>query len=457
MNKKTILFYPASIQSHVIPAMNLASHLKDAYEIYVLVSDQKLADIVSAQGFHPVMISSFKAAIGHEAGYLKETGQNCSLWNISRTMLTNKLYDNKVAELNLIFEHLSPSAVIVDIFNSTELFVLDTVFPMSKLICFNPMLSTYKMDGIPTVSERSWATADIKDYKIHQKGQIFQSWTSWKGSLFRFLYARQLNSLFKKAKLGETNKLVKNSTYTLLFDNVPELLLAPLELELSPAVRSPTQHYLGLCLNKSRVDVDIDDDFQQLFEHLLDKRKAGVKIIYCSFGTFYEDSNPMVLQFLNNILRAIACLTIPVEFIFSIKAQIKQTLLYQSEKAPNVHFFSKVPQLQVLENADLHITHGGLGSVKESIYYEVPMLVYPLDLTYDQNGNGLKIEQHGLGLRGVFNQDKTEAITTKISKLLDDRYFKENIAKFNLNVQNRYPGNFIHHTINKLIDKNESI
>jgi len=87
MNKKTILFYPASIQSHVIPAMNLASHLKDAYEIYVLVSDQKLADIVSAQGFHPVMISSFKAAIGHEAGYLKETGQNCSLWNISRTML----------------------------------------------------------------------------------------------------------------------------------------------------------------------------------------------------------------------------------------------------------------------------------------------------------------------------------------------------------------------------------
>lgn len=278
------------------------------------------------------------------------------------------------------------------------------------------------------------------------------------GRLFlRMVYLKQLKWLQKKSKLGKTNKLVYNSTYTLLFDNIPEVLLAPVELELSPSVKLPTQHYLGLCLNKDRIDLGVDVNFPQRFQYLLNKRKEGVKIIYCSFGTFYEDSNPMVLQFLNNLLTAITNLTMQVEFIFSIKSPIKQTLLYQRSLAPNVHFFSKVPQLQVLENADLHITHGGLGSIKESIYYEVPMLVYPLDLTYDQNGNGLKVEHHGLGLRGVFNQDKPEAITQKIIKLLAERSFKQKIAEFNQNIQSKYPGNFISQTISKIINKHEFI
>ena len=120
-------------------------------------------------------------------------------------------------------------------------------------------------------------------------------------------------------------------------------------------------------------------------------------------------------------------------------------------------FFSKVPQLLVLDNADLHITHGGLGSIKESIYYEVPMLVYPLDLVYDQNGNGLKVEHHGLGLRGVFNQDKPPAILDKIIKLIEDETFKNNIIKFNQDLTDKYPGDFITHTITELISQHESI
>jgi hypothetical protein len=319
------------------------------------------------------------------------------------------------------------------------------------------MLSTYKIDGIPTVSERSWATAKTKDYKIHQKGQIFQQWTTWIGSLFRFVYTKQLNRLLQCSKLGEKNRIVENATYTILFNNIPEILLAPLELELSPKVRLSSQYYLGLCLNKDRVDLGIDEGFQEWFKSFLHKKNEYVKIIYCSFGTFYEESNLSVVQFLNNLLKAIEQLTIPVEFIFSIKSHIKQTLLYKRQVAPNVHFFTKVPQLQVLENADLHITHGGLGSVKESIYYEVPMLVFPLDLVYDQNGNGLKVEHHGLGLRGVFNQDKPELIATKITRLLEDKSFKQNIEKFNKEVQSKYPGNFVGHTINKLINEHEPI
>ncbi|WP_025765281.1 glycosyltransferase [Dyadobacter tibetensis] len=455
--KKSLLFYPANIQSHVIPAMNLAVQLKDKYEIHVLVMDEKLADIVRSHGFCPIMISPFKVGIGHEAGYLKEKGRKYTLWHILLAMRKNVLFQNRIIELHHLVHHLNPVGIIVDIFNSTELFPLHHIFPQTSLICFNPMLSTYKVDGFPTVSERSWSTANTKDYKIHQKGQIFQGWTTWIGSLFRWVYANQLKKLLAHSKLGERNRMTENATYTILFDNIPEVLLAPLELELSPKIKLPSQHYLGLCLNKDRVDLGVDEGFQEWFQRLLHKKKEDVKIIYCSFGTFYVDSNPMVLQFLNHLLTAIEQLTIPVEFIFSIKTQIKQTLLYQRRLAPNVHFFAKVPQLQVLENADLHITHGGLGSIKESIYYEVPMLVYPLDLVYDQNGNGLKVEHHGLGLRGVFNQDKPSQITEKIVMLLEDRIFRETIEKFNHDIQVKYPGDFITNTIDKLISQHESI
>ncbi|WP_229216393.1 glycosyltransferase [Dyadobacter sp. 3J3] len=455
--KKILLFYPANIQSHVIPVMNLASQLKNDYEIYVLVVEQKMADIVLSHGFRPIIISRFKVAIGHEVGYLRDKGNEFTLLYILKAMLSNALYRDKLIELSPIISGLSPSSIIVDIFNSTELLVLNKVFPSTKLICFNPMLSTYKIDGIPTVSEKSWSTANTKDFKIHQRGQVFQGWNTWIGALFRLVYANQLKTLLRRSKLGEKNKIVKNATYTILFDNIPEILLAPQELELSPDVKLPGQYYLGLCLNKSREDIGIDKTFDEKFRYILNRRREGARIIYCSFGTFYEDSNPMVLQFLNNLLIAFSSLAFPVEFIFSIKSQIKQTLLYQRQLASNVHFFAKVPQLQVLENTDLHITHGGLGSIKESIYYEVPMLIYPLDLVYDQNGNGLKVEHHGLGLRGVFNQDKPNAIADKIMKLLEDRTFKNNIERFNRDLTDKYPADFILHTLTELISEHESI
>ena len=437
--------------------MNLASHLQHEYEIYVLVMDQKLADIVVSHGFHPIIISPFKVAIGHEGGYLKHKGKKFTIFNTLTAMLKNTLYHDKIIELSSVAGGLSLVAIIVDIFNSTELMALNKVFPNTRLICFNPMLSTYKIDGIPTVSEKSWSTANTKDYKIHQRSQVFQGWNTWIGALFRLVYANQLKTLLKISKLGESNKMVKNATYTILFDKIPEVLLAPLELELLPDVKLPTQHYLGLCINKDRKDIGVDEIFEEKFQYILDQREKGAKIIYCSLGTFYEDSNPMVLQFLNNLLAAVSNLTIFVEVIFSIKTQIRQTLLHQRKLMLNVHFFSKVPQLLVLDNADLHITHGGLGSIKESIYYEVPMLVYPLDLVYDQNGNGLKVEHHGLGLRGVFNQDKPPAILDKIIKLIEDETFKNNIIKFNQDLTDKYPGDFITHTITELISQHESI
>lgn len=63
--------------------------------------------------------------------------------------------------------------------------------------------------------------------------------------------------------------------------------------------------------------------------------------------------------------------------------------------AANVHVHEHVPQLAVLECADLFCTHGGYNSIREAIRAGVPMLVRPGML--DQPANAARVAELGLG------------------------------------------------------------
>ncbi|MFJ9213852.1 macrolide family glycosyltransferase [Streptomyces sp. NPDC102264] len=54
-----------------------------------------------------------------------------------------------------------------------------------------------------------------------------------------------------------------------------------------------------------------------------------------------------------------------------------------------------VPQLDVLQHASLFVTHGGMNSTMESLYYGVPMVVIPQ--MNEQKANGMRVEELGLG------------------------------------------------------------
>lgn len=57
---------------------------------------------------------------------------------------------------------------------------------------------------------------------------------------------------------------------------------------------------------------------------------------------------------------------------------------------------SSVPQLEILRRADLFITHGGMNSVQESLYFGVPMVVLPQQT--EQLFNGRIVAQAGAGI-----------------------------------------------------------
>lgn len=149
----------------------------------------------------------------------------------------------------------------------------------------------------------------------------------------------------------------------------------------------------------------------------------------------YQGADRPLLDFLNKLLDVLE--SIPdIQAVFSVNRFVAETISYQRKLPAYIHLFTRVPQLQVLELADLYVTHGGFGSVKESVFYGVPMLVYPLDLRYDQDGNALKVEYHKLGLRGSFHYERVGEIKRKVTELLNEGVYKANVEAFRENCLN---------------------
>lgn len=63
---------------------------------------------------------------------------------------------------------------------------------------------------------------------------------------------------------------------------------------------------------------------------------------------------------------------------------------------PNVIWFPWVSQLDIMKQADVVFMHGGLATIKESIWEQVPIVIIPLGK--DQLDNALRVQRTGVGV-----------------------------------------------------------
>lgn len=111
--------------------------------------------------------------------------------------------------------------------------------------------------------------------------------------------------------------------------------------------------------------------------------------IYISLGTIFNQRNDFYRQcfqaFANN----------EHQIILSIGRYTSIEQLGTIPKNFIVRHF--VPQLNILQRASLFITHGGMNSASEALYYGVPLLVIPQ--ATDQHYVAKRVEQLGAGLQ----------------------------------------------------------
>jgi zeaxanthin glucosyltransferase len=219
--------------------------------------------------------------------------------------------------------------------------------------------------------------------------------------------------------------------------NLPEFVLAPSEFEFEKNVSAPEEHYVGFLPDMQRVE-KTDETLIAKLEHIQSiKRKKQTPVIYCSFGTVAH-ADKRLERFLHSLVEVIR-----EENMICIMSLSDQTMIDSLAKADHLFVFPHVPQLEVLRFADVFITHGGLNSIKEAVYTQVPLLVYPLSTDVDHHGNSARVVHHALGLRGTLGSDSKQDIKRKINTLLNNPQYKQNLKSLYLADLNYSSDNFL--------------
>lgn len=433
MAKKRALFIPASIRSHVLPSFHLAELLSEEYDIVYGVSNDILGEICRSNGFRYFIFNGPKIGLGMEEHYVRERFGRPGFIRLIQTYINNRLYMLRKELYDRIVADWDPDIVVLDVFMSTDFFILNQYRNIITWF-FNPMPSIYN-ESLPPGMQAS-TNARVRGKTLANYLNMLRMAGAIRQFILNSVRRRQYAQFIRFSGVGSRFKPV-GTKFATLFENVPELLLLPEEFELPFTKKRDFQIYLGLCQRTARVDNELDDMFFSCWPAILDRQESGLKILYCSFGTFFEGADKRLLNFVR-ILSAVIEQTPGIQLVCSVNKYVIEAMHTEQYDRNRIWLFHKVPQTTVLANASAFITHGGMGSVKESIFYNVPMIVLPLDLFYDQSDNALRVEHHKLGVRGVFEFERSDSLRVKILDVLDNNLYKDSLREFNKNIEWKY-------------------
>lgn len=316
-----------------------------------------------------------------------------------------------------------PDLVLVDSELYEHIFAVHDAGYSVALI--TPFFATWKAIGLPPLQsdiipgqgfrgsrvglEIEWLATRMQRWLQVRKTSVRSAFTERRAVLRR--YAKEVSY--------PLISLEQYSWVTLFNDNrLPVLSLTAEELEF-PHDHRPGLHYIGPMVAVSRRETRISDaDAGRLQEIYAEKSRSQRQLIYCWLTTM-DDTDKAFLK------RVIAAVSLRPEWLLVIGAS-GDAATNLGELPAHIHRFDYVPQIEVLQNAELCITHGGVNTINECLTCAVPMLIYSTG-SFDKHGCAARIACHGLGLRANINRDDAEEIARKIEKTLADEGIRNRV------------------------------
>ncbi len=144
----------------------------------------------------------------------------------------------------------------------------------------------------------------------------------------------------------------------------------------------------------------------------------GRPVLLVSFGTVYKD-----LSLHRDCVEAFA--GTDWHLVLSIGAHADPAELGTPPAHVEVH--RSVPQLQVLSAASAFVTHGGMGSTLEGLYFGVPMLAVPQG--FDQFDNAELLHGRGLGRRLPPTELTPQRVREEVLAMTSDTAVADRLAE----------------------------
>lgn len=95
------------------------------------------------------------------------------------------------------------------------------------------------------------------------------------------------------------------------------------------------------------------------------------------------------------------------------------------QSRPNLSAMQYLPQLKLLGRAAAMVTHAGLNSVKECIYFGVPMVAVPCQ--FDQPGLAARVAYHGLGVRAFLEQLTADSLVALLDEVMHVPRYRQSL------------------------------
>jgi MGT family glycosyltransferase len=142
--------------------------------------------------------------------------------------------------------------------------------------------------------------------------------------------------------------------------------------------------------------------------------KTSDKTVYISMGTVNQNR-----QFYRN------CIDVLAPTGWQVIISMGTNTDHFDDLPENIQVYESVDQMAVLSISDAFITHCGMNSASEGLYYGVPLVLFPQ--TPEQNAVARRVEELGAGVRlkSISEEDVLDALT----KIINEPQYKEGAAK----------------------------
>ena len=246
--------------------------------------------------------------------------------------------------------------------------------------------------GIPFVSSTTTFAFNQHSAKIMKQGI---------GDLFKMLFAMPKTS--KQVKRLKDKGYPVNNILDIIGndDNTHTIVYTSPEFQPCSETFSEKYAFVGPSIRSANEEIE----------------KKRDKLIYISMGTVNNDMMPFYK----------ACISALRDTDYQVIMSVGNLVSIEDfgELPENISVYSHVDQIAVLKKADVFVSHCGMNSVSESLYFEVPLVMLPQ--TSEQKGVAERVSQLGAGIK--FDKSDGASVLRAINKILSVDTYKQNAKK----------------------------
>lgn len=174
-----------------------------------------------------------------------------------------------------------------------------------------------------------------------------------------------------------------------IYTHLPVMSLTIKALEFTSA-QDPRMHYVGAMVGAQDTSHPRYQDGIRRLQHFNDKRASRQNpLIYCSLSTFWITQQDIIKRVIDLFIQR-------PDWDLVIGLGGRQSVDNWTQLPDNILLLDYAPQLEILKQADVAITHGGVSTINEAMINGTPVIVCSSGHV-DQNGCTARVAYHEVG------------------------------------------------------------